>query len=43
MMFGNGLLLGCHLSFVIYEGVALGDMLKINGNIKLVKHNIWKS
>ncbi len=27
-MFGNGLLLGCHLSFVIYEGVALGDMLK---------------
>jgi hypothetical protein len=42
-MFGDGLLLGCHLSFVIYEGVALGDMLKINGNRELVKHNIGKS
>ncbi len=43
MMFGDGLLLGCHLSFVIYEGVALGDMLKINENGELVKHNIEKN
>jgi hypothetical protein len=42
-MFGDGLLLGCHLSFVIYEGVALGDMLKINGNGELVKHNIGET
>ncbi len=43
MMFGNGLLLGCHLSFVIYEGVAIDDMLKINGNGEFVKHNMGKS
>jgi hypothetical protein len=43
MMFGDGLLLGCHLSFVIYEGVAIGDVLEINGNEELIKHNIGKS
>jgi hypothetical protein len=31
------LLLGCHLFFVIYEGDALGDVLKINGNEELAK------
>jgi hypothetical protein len=29
----------CHLFFVIYEGDALGDVLKINGNRELVENN----
>jgi len=33
------LLLGCHLFFVIYEGDALGDVLKINGNRELAENN----
>jgi hypothetical protein len=35
---GINFLLGCHLFCVIYEGDALGDVLKINGNGELAEN-----
>jgi hypothetical protein len=37
---GINLLLSCHLFFVIYEGDALGDVVKINGNGELIENDM---